>query len=86
MEAYVFENVLENTLHIQKYPDKCGEERINKYEREKSPVLPLTYVYFTKVTFRPILKSMKLIGSLFLERSKNFYSVLSRENSTARGH
>ena len=86
MEAYVFENVLENTLHIKKYPDKCGEERINKYEREKSPVLPLTYVNFTKVTFGPILKSMKLIGSLFLERSKNFYSVLSRENSTARGH
>ena len=53
---------------------------------KKIPVLPLTYVNFTKVTFRPILKSMKLIGSLFLERSKNFYSVLSRENSTARGH
>ena len=35
MEAYVFENVLEKTLHIQKYPDKCGEERIKKYEREK---------------------------------------------------
>lgn len=51
MEAYVFENVLENTLHIKKYPDKCGEERINKYEREKKPSLALDICEFYQSYF-----------------------------------
>ena len=36
---------------------------------------------FTKVIFRPV-KRLKLIGSWVPERTANFYSVLSRENST----
>ena len=42
---------------------------------------PLKTVNVTKVIFRPI-KRLKLTGSWSLERSANFYSVLSGQNST----
>ena len=44
--------------------------------RGKRPDLYLGYVNLTKVIFRPV-KRLKLIGSLFRERSANYYSVLS---------
>ena len=44
--------------------------------RGKRPDLYLGYVNLTKVIFRPV-KRLKLIGSLFRERSANWYSVLS---------
>ena len=66
---------------LPKVPVKCPLER-KIGQRGKRPVKPLGPVNFTKVIFRPISKHLKLTESYFPERSKNFYSVLSRENST----
>ena len=68
--------------------NKYRQERIMYYNgpEKKTPSQALgTDVNFTKVIFRPILiglKTVEVIGSWFPERPTNFYSELSRENST----
>lgn len=52
----------------------------NGTERVK-PSIALVYVNFTRVILRPT-KRLKLIGSLFPEKSSNVYSGLSKEYST----
>ena len=50
-------------------------------QRGKRIFKPQRFLNFTKVIFRPI-SQLKLIGSWFVERSANCYSVLLRENLT----
>ena len=64
---------------IDSWEDSSKHESWNKEENgteRETPILALGICEFHLIIFTPI-KRLKFIGSCFLERSANFYSVLS---------